>query len=655
MVEEFLSGRVILHSGDCLEVIKTLADNSIDSVVTDPPYALTSIVKRFGKTSQSDDTQTSDRTRNGADGYARLAKGFMGKAWDNGSVAFSASFWQEVLRVLKPGGHCVAFGGTRSYHRLACAIEDAGFEIRDQLAYCYGTGFPKSHNVSKAVDRHLGIDRPVVRVDASLARNQKVTGGGKDNTIGGGRPFIEIARERGFHEAISDEAIGLHGWETALKPAWESLCLANKPLEFWGEYGTIGSRIDELEALLWSVVPANIAERLSASSHLVSRADLFASVQLNAEALSNIRAALSEAMDMSRFESALISSLNTVSSWNVVWAEGSRPENMSITETELSTTIGLRTLKSFLSRITPESIIMAHKTGQLNANASPAEGAFNASAHRLRSTLELSALAVAILQEADASLDAGARPLWEPICMVRKPLSEATIAANALRWGTGAINVGKCRVESMEDQRHPSSGGENGLAGTATFRIRARTIEEQTINNRWPANLLHDGSPEVLAMFPDTKSGALLPHHRKRGGGLNGSSTFAIRDRTGEVSAFYADEGSAARFFYSAKADSDDRLTSKHPTVKPVDLIQWLCRLITPPNGTILDPFAGSGTTGAAAWREGFNAVLIEREEEYQKDIAQRMKLETEGPTIRRHESTKARGRPTKNTMPLFD
>jgi len=139
---EFLGGRVTLHAGDCREVIRTLPDNSVDSVVTDPPYALVSIAKRFG-------AEGAAPAKAGV--YARGAAGFMGKKWDTGEAAFAYEFWTEVLRVLKPGGHVLAFGGTRTYHRLACAIEDAGFEIRDQIGWAYGAGFPKSHNVGKGV------------------------------------------------------------------------------------------------------------------------------------------------------------------------------------------------------------------------------------------------------------------------------------------------------------------------------------------------------------------------------------------------------------------------------------------------------------------------------------------------------------------------
>ena len=137
---EFLDGRVTLHAGDCREVIAALADASIDSVVTDPPYALVSIGKRFG-------AEGAAPAKAGV--YARGSAGFMGKKWDTGEAAFAAEFWAKVYRVLKPGGHVLAFGGTRTYHRLACAIEDAGFEIRDQIGWAYGSGFPKSHNIGK--------------------------------------------------------------------------------------------------------------------------------------------------------------------------------------------------------------------------------------------------------------------------------------------------------------------------------------------------------------------------------------------------------------------------------------------------------------------------------------------------------------------------
>jgi site-specific DNA-methyltransferase (adenine-specific) len=144
VIESFLNGRAALCCGDSWHFLKDQPDNRYDSVVTDPPYALVSISKRLGSANAA---PVIDK---GSGAYKRAAKGFMGKTWDVGDVAFSAEFWTEVLRVLKPGGHIVAFGGTRTYHRLACAIEDAGFEIRDCLSWNYGSGFPKSRDAWKS-------------------------------------------------------------------------------------------------------------------------------------------------------------------------------------------------------------------------------------------------------------------------------------------------------------------------------------------------------------------------------------------------------------------------------------------------------------------------------------------------------------------------
>ncbi|MCA3597741.1 MAG: site-specific DNA-methyltransferase [Methylobacterium sp.] len=420
----FLDGKVELRGGDCLALIRAVPDCSIDSIVTDPPYALVSIVKRFGKAGAA--------PAKGNEAYARASAGFMGKAWDTGDVAFAVEFWAECLRVLKPGGHVAAFSGTRTYHRLACAIEDAGFEIRDQLAWAYGTGFPKSHDVSKAIDKaQLGV----VRGRAGRAGRA-------------GQSFGQEYERNPKEPPISDDAQQWQGWGTALKPAWECICLARKPL------------------------------------------------------------------------------------------------------------IG-------------------------------------------------------------------------------------TVAENVLAHGTGAINVDACRVDALgEDQRRSSRGGDNGLSGTSTFKIRARRAEEQEQRGgRFPANILHDGSAEVVECFPETSASSGHPRN-------NGEfKSVAKGGDLPHVTLGRADSGgSAARFFYSAKADKDDRLGSKHPTVKPVDLMQWLCRLITPPGGLVLDPFAGTGTTGEAAWRGGFRALLFEREVEYQADIARRMALALAGPKERAREAAKARG-----------
>ena len=138
-----------IYNGDCLDVMKTFPDNSIDTIITDPPYHLTSIVKRFGKSNSAP-------AKYGTDGvFQRSSKGFMGKEWDGGDIAFTTELWEEALRVLKPGGTLLSFGGSRTYHRMACAVEDAGFILKDCIMYMYGTGFPKSLNIGKAILKQI--------------------------------------------------------------------------------------------------------------------------------------------------------------------------------------------------------------------------------------------------------------------------------------------------------------------------------------------------------------------------------------------------------------------------------------------------------------------------------------------------------------------
>jgi DNA modification methylase len=442
MSESFLNGRVQLYRGDCLEVLPTLEECSIDSCVTDPPYHLTSIVKRFGSPNAAP-VKLKKLDGQGGSPYARGAKGFMGKQWDGGDIAFRPELWAKVYRVLKPGAHLLAFSGTRTYHRMACAIEDAGFEIRDQIGWCYGSGFPKSHNVAVAIDKQNGIG------PRSKAFNMKGRGDRAEELDTNGREFLPP------YEAQTDSAIQWQGWGTALKPA------------------------------------------------------------------------------------------------------------------------------------------------------------------------------------------------WEPIVLARKPLSESSIAANVLKHSVGALNIDGCRIGTGEP-RQSMTGGMGRKASPVYGQFARDEVQDiVTTQGRWPANLIHDGSEEVLAGFPDAVGMA-----SQRDLKTTPSNYFGADKHPGYREGFN-DSGSAARFFYTAKADADDRLGSKHPTVKPIDLIQYLVRLVTPKGGVVLDPFGGTGTTGEAAYREGFKAVLVEREEEYQSDIVKRMGLCLSGPDERRRETIKHAGL-TADAGPLF-
>jgi DNA modification methylase len=395
--------RILL--GDCRDRLKELPDNSIDSIVTDPPYEL----------------------------------GFMGKSWDASGVAYDVTVWQECLRVLKPGGHLLSFGGSRTYHRMACAIEDAGFQIRDQIMWVYGSGFPKSLNISKAIDKAAGAEREVigVRTDGMSATAMKPDKGWNANSMGS---VLDVTAP------ATAEAKEWDGWGTALKPAHEPIVLARKPLD-------------------------------------------------------------------------------------------------------------------------------------------------------------------------------------------------GTVANNVLTHGVGGINIDGCRVG---DEVLPEQTA--GQAQIGTFERTNMVTPERT--GRFPANFIHDGSDEVLELFPiagsftgkpERKNGT-VSQHSWMGQGNQSNSKKSVIDNS---------RGSAARFFYCAKASKKDRnegldgfaekrpdertttgmgtfdekgvakQANHHPTVKPTELMRYLCRLITPPNGTVLDPFTGSGSTGKAAVLEGFNFIGVEQSEEY--------------------------------------
>ena len=221
----------MIINGDCIEEMQKLIDQGVqvDAVVTDPPYHLQSIVDRFGKTSLSDDTKTSERARARGDGCARMsAGGFMGQEWDGGDVAFRAETWRLAWELLKPGGHLLAFSASRNYHRMAVAIEDAGFEIRDQMMWLYGSGFPKSHNIGKNVDKTLGNDREVI---GTIERGsvEKAIGKGAGYTADPANQNNKAMFGYGT-ETVTKGNTEWEGWGTALKPAHEPIAVGRKPI-----------------------------------------------------------------------------------------------------------------------------------------------------------------------------------------------------------------------------------------------------------------------------------------------------------------------------------------------------------------------------------------------------------------------------------------
>lgn len=583
---------ISLLLGDCLEQMAELPDCSVNAIVTDPPYGLS----------------------------------FMGKRWDYDVP--TTEVWAECLRVLKPGGHLLAFAGTRTQHRMAVRIEDAGFEIRDMIAWIYGSGFPKSLDVSKAIDKAAGAEREVVgsyTVGGTAAKGKHK---GRAAAASDEGAAIGCTKDLAITAPATPEAQQWAGWGTALKPSIETVTWATKPFPSEGERARILANLWKIEVRLWLLSSASAAAQSSTSSQSEYVAAC-ATAQWTADDATNTRAALHGLMDTWQFEMATHMSLSIVSSWRRTLEESSKPGSTSTTETESSTTTDWKTLSCCLSEITPESIIQACSLpGGFNANASTAAQIFNASLALLQSTLTLSAIEPATWQELGARQGEDVRPSLDPVAMARKPL-EGTVAANVLAHGTGGLNVDGCRVHGG-----PSAGGSASGStalgqgsGWNAHENRITEVDRSMVAGRWPANLIHDGSDEVVGLFPESKG---------QQGVISG------KEPSNKTSAIYGeyqqrneseprnDTGSAARFFYCAKTSKRERGEgNNHPTVKPIALMRYLCRLVTPPGGIILDPFMGSGSTGIAALQEGFSFIGIEKELEYMA-IAQRRIEEAE-------------------------
>lgn len=420
---------MILH-GDCLEKLKELPNNSVDSVVTDPPYGLGFMGKEWDT---FDRDQLGKKGEEGANDL-KVKKNFnilprYGESKD--LYGFSLEWARECLRVLKPGGHLLSFGGSRTYHRMACAIEDAGFEIRDQIMWVYGSGFPKSRNITLDMDKMEGHGN----------RGHRIAVANRHHPDGTLEPNGELLPA---YEPKSENAKRWNGWGTALKP-----------------------------------------------SH-------------------------------------------------------------------------------------------------------------------------------------------------EPIVLARKPLSEKTVAENVLKWGTGGINIDGCRVpfqskddemESKKKNQHEDFGTKP-MTGNNTYGDYSM-VQPKNFNPpaRFPANFIHDGSDEVVKLFPDDSqrffyTAKASKSERNRGlEKLESKSLGSKGNGLGRVCEFCGVSQLKPEMCECEVKSwvNPKRSANHHPTVKPLSLMRYLCKLITPPGGTVLDPFMGSGTTGIAAKLEGFNFIGIEREEEYVK------------------------------------
>lgn len=574
-------GDVRLYLGDCIEVMREMDAESVDAVVCDPPYGLEFMGKEwdsFGNTYAGGNPNmkpaaavVGDRGEVGVSyGYraknprcTRCGKLQRGNGsckcpeprWDTrtSESAFTFQAWcetwaREALRVLKPGGHMLAFGGTRTFHRLTCGIEDAGFEVRDCLSWNYASGFPKSLDVSKAIDK------------------------------------------------ATDAAREWQGWGTALKPAFEPVVVGLKP---------------------------HTAQSALAVESLHAKEELCAVV--SCDAMDTSWSELLRTSGLSSIASSLLGCLDDLS----------QRASTFTTETASSLTTDLRIWRSCLSPITlatttPARTLPPGASSYARDAAALSVSVLHKCERLAATTAGATAIAPPVVPALTPEFDpSNARPAWEPCVIARKPLA-GTVAVNVQEHGTGALNIDGCRIGRDPDDvsgwaaTGSKAGPNRAMSGANTSRA-----PKPDAAGRWPANVAFD---EAAAAMLDAQSGERPGFS---GGGENGAG-FRGQYVGGEKHARtieanpYKDTGGASRFFYTAKASRADRnaggmAENTHPTVKPTDLMRWLVRLVTPPGGVVLDPFAGSGSTLVAARSEGFRAIGIEREEEYARIIADRL------------------------------
>jgi DNA modification methylase len=562
---ETIAEGITLHPGDCLDVLAAMADASVDSCVCDPPYGLK----------------------------------FMGRAWDHGVPGIP--YWAHVLRVLKPGGHLLAFSGTRTYHRMVCAIEDAGFEIRDQIGWAYGSGFPKSHDVSKGIDRAAGAEREVIGkrqfANGTFARDGAVMGQHGVYGPATGNPMVTAP--------ATDDAAQWQGWGTALKPAWEPVVMARKPLgentvaanvlkHGTGAINIDGCRVDASDADLTSVQNC----RTEQGGHTVT---------LNIPGHSQ-------------------PTYNTKGRWpaNIVH-DGSDEVVGAFPETAAGT-IGVRD---------PNGTMGYHggASGLPNVFSGHADNGGSAARFFYQVKRDEECHSIRFASDAEARFDLKSERVVSALShAVEASMPQSELQNLSYRAPDMSVSERELRIVCASVTEAIQNLGRRSWLGLEQESTTVRLGPAICVATQRPTGI----TTITLSLWRSARSVEAV--------------TFNIIETSAEAGASV----SGKRLFYTAKADADDRLGSKHPTVKPLDLMQWLVRLVTPPGGTVLDPFAGTGTTGEAAFREGFRAVLIEREPEYQNDIRRRMSLVLGGPDERRRESIKASGK-AEGAGPLFE
>lgn len=714
--------KAIVESGNSQKLLKKYK-NHFDSVVTDPPYHLTSIVKRFGKTNLNDKTKTGKRAREKADGYARLSRGFQGEVWDGGDIAFNKKFWRRVYRAAKPGAFLLAFGGTRTYHRMTCAIEDAGFEIRDCIFWVYSCldekteiltskGWKKYKDINentvvvswnrnteklrlqKIEDyiiqdykgkmikiKHNNVDqlltpnhrvylKPFIRKQVNYIRKGKYS----DKYIVKYAKNIKIKKYLLPVSGILKDGPGLHknksfakllGWiwtdgsfdkigtgvriyqsssvnlknVNSIRKILENCKIPYKEYERHrigykkpnGEYN-LKHKHSEITFYIsgkWASYIRKLMPEKKPNYSLIWK-------MTKLERLAFVKAA--QKGDGSKTQNVFyqnnkksmdwLQALYSCIGYRAFYTERQdRPNNYSlyfqknkkveIQDKHYKKPINYKG-KVWCISLKKDNAYIARRNGKVFITGN---SGFPKS-HNVSKKLSPK------LAKKYFGWGTALKPAVEPIVVARKPISEKSVAENIKKHGTGVINIDGCRIDLLFNdnlQNGVKHKGKKLKTGSAETNWGFKAVDRQAGLGRWPANFIHDGSKQVLDLLPSDKkkkSGKFYSYPQKVynvKGFIKGVKTVSQYN--------YNDAGSAARFFYCAKVTKKERNGSIHPTMKPTRLVNYLVRLVTPPGGTVLDPFAGSGTTMQAALENNVNCVVMEKTKKYVAEIKKRRKL----------------------------
>jgi len=516
--------------GNNIEVLKKYPNNYFDSIVTDPPYGL-------GKEPNANELMKDWIEK----GYHEVGgSGFMGKEWD--AFVPQPIFWKEVFRVLKHGGHVVAFYGTRTYDWGVMAMRFAGFEVRDCIQWLYGSGFPKSHNISKAIDKMYGAEREVVGEKSnniSVKNNSNST-----NT----QTYGIYGNDKSLTASATDQAKQWEGWGSALKPANEPIVLARKPLEK-------GLSIAE-NVLKWGTGGINIDG---------CRVGFTDNVNMDAK--------------QKDFNTMGYGGANDTSEANMYNNQGRFPANLILTHHPECECVGTKKVKSQNggnSRAIQKNIY--NDFGKNYDNTPNGEKCGFADENGEETTED-----------------------WKchedcPIKILDEQSGESK-SSQSMRGEGGGGN----KVQQL-NYRENSLRGHTDKEGASRFFYIAKASKSE--RNKGLEGFEEKEKPDNYIMPKLTCS--------ECGSKRVDSSNTLVCGCNGKT--HYEEQNST-----ESKNNLAGGNKNFHPTVKPIKLMQYLVRLITPPNGIVLDPFCGSGTTGIAAKIEGFNFVGIEMDEEYHK------------------------------------